>query len=89
MKKPIKTAVLLILLLISVDSREIKAHYINNAQSYKASKQSDSEKIDSTQTKRLTLVQKFKEARKDNKKNLRKASKFYNPLTIIFHLFGI
>jgi hypothetical protein len=42
MNKHIKTAVLLILILISGRSQEIKAYHINNAQSYKVSKQSDS-----------------------------------------------
>ncbi|HEX8333073.1 MAG TPA: hypothetical protein VF622_10640 [Segetibacter sp.] len=34
------------------------------------------------------LVEKFKKERKNNRKNLKSASKYYNPIKLIYRLFG-
>lgn len=36
-----------------------------------------------------TLFEKFKEARKHNKENIKKSAKYYNPVTFIYRLFGL
>lgn len=86
--KKIAVTVLLTLMLHTAYAQDIVTH--TSKQSCKETKQSnDTLKGDSNYIKRPTLLEEFKEARKHNKQNLKKASKFYNPLTLIFRLFGI
>ena len=90
MIKNISHAVLLTLIMFNAYPQGIKVKNAHNEQSCKEMKQSYStKKIDLAHIKYPTISQKFMEARKNNKENLRRASKFYNPLTIIFHLFRI
>lgn len=90
MNKKINTTVLLSLILFYTYAQEIKVNDTDE-QSYKEIIQNNVLiKIDSTNNIKLAFSREYKEAmRKKNKQNLKKASKFYNPLTLIIRLFGI
>lgn len=89
MTKKIIPILLFSLMFFYINAQETKSGE-NEKQNYTSVNQSnDSLKIDTVIIKKLSIIEEFKEARKHNKQNLKKISKFYNPLTFIFHLFGI
>ncbi len=87
--KLILASLVLFMLTSNIYSQKAKNNSTNNQAFQETIPNTDLLKQDTFSNTKKTLGDRFNEVRRNNKQNLKKAAKFYNPITFIYRLFKI